>query len=120
METADFDRREDQTRFQLVLRDDRLGRVSLNLTERAGLIDLMVRADRPATARTLQDSLPALVDSLAQRNLRAEPMPFAPDAGLADPRESPHVRGRRERRAQEPKTRLRSRRVAGAFAASQE
>jgi hypothetical protein len=120
METAELDRRDDQTQFRIVLRDDRLGRVSLSLTERAGLIDLMVRADKPATVRTLQDTLPTLVDALAQRHFRAENAAYAPSSGLAEQRDASHERERRERRAHEHRPRLRARRVAGPFQLSAE
>jgi len=97
-----------------VLHDDRLGRVSLNLTERAGLIDLMVRADRPATVRTLQDSLPALVEQLAQRNFRAEDPRYAPANGAFDPRDAAQERERRQRQNRpQPRARIRARRLAG-------
>ena len=115
--SADLEHSPQQTQFRLVLRDDRLGRVSLHLTERAGLIDLMVRADKPATARALQDSLPSLIDALAQRNFRAETAPFMPPGGSPD-RHEQHDRERRDRRAYEARPRLRARRGVNLFPAA--
>ncbi|MEZ5396825.1 MAG: hypothetical protein R2724_29130, partial [Bryobacterales bacterium] len=118
-ESAEVSRHDDRTRFQLVVRDERLGRVSLNLTERAGLIDLMVRADKSPTARALQTALPTLVDSLARHSLAAEPMAYAPTAQPAGaPEDAEQRRERRERRQHEWRPRVRARRVAQAEATS--
>ncbi len=118
LEAAELDPRPERTQFRIVLRDDHLGRVSLNLTERAGLIDLMVRADKGSTVRVLQDSLPALVDQLAQRNFRAETAAFAPAGQSSDAREQSQDRGRRERRQQEARPRGRARRASAAVQAT--
>jgi hypothetical protein len=116
LEAAELDPRPERTQFRLVLRDDHLGRVSLSLTERAGLIDLMVRADRRATVRTLQDSLPVLVDQLTQRQFRADTAAYAPQGHTGEQRDPSQERERRQRQGQpQQRSRLRARRVAGPF-----
>ncbi|MCB1020136.1 MAG: hypothetical protein KDC27_09410, partial [Acidobacteria bacterium] len=120
-ESAELAQQDDRTRFHLVVRDDRLGRVSLNLTERAGLIDLMVRTDKAPTTRALQTALPALVDSLGRHNLAAETTAYAPAAQSAAAREdAEQQRDRRERRHADGRPRLRARRVAQAESSSAE
>lgn len=64
---AMLDARPNEThRLQLVVHDDQLGRVSVRLVERAGLIDAMLRADRPGTAKQLTDSLSGLTELLTR------------------------------------------------------
>jgi len=60
------------SRLQLVVHDDQLGRVSVRLVERAGLVDAMLRADQPQTAKQLSDSLLHLTDALARGRTSAD------------------------------------------------
>jgi hypothetical protein len=59
----------DVHQLDLLLRDDRVGRVSLRLTERAGLVEAMLRADSARGREMLVESLPSLLQALARRGL---------------------------------------------------
>jgi len=52
---------------QLWMRTDQLGKVAVRLMERAGLIEVAVRAANPVTRGWLAEGLPALVDSMRER-----------------------------------------------------
>jgi flagellar hook-length control protein FliK len=58
-------------RLQVLLQDDQLGRISLRLVDRAGLIQAVVRTDGARAAQLINESLPVLIESLAQRGLPA-------------------------------------------------
>lgn len=109
----------DGRRLRVVVHDDQLGRVSVRLVERAGLIDAMLRADRPEAARVLADSLGSLAESLTRRGLEfreTDPSQTGQGAGQQDSRES----GGRNRRGREGDSRRQDRRraAAAAFAAA--
>ncbi|MEX2301162.1 MAG: hypothetical protein WD733_09510 [Bryobacterales bacterium] len=58
-------------RLQVLLQDDQLGRISLRMVDRAGLIQAVVRTDGARAAQLISESLPVLLESLAQRGLPA-------------------------------------------------
>jgi flagellar hook-length control protein FliK len=57
--------------IQVLMQDERLGRIALRMVDRAGLIHAVVRTEGTQTAQVLSDSLPALLESLSQRGLLA-------------------------------------------------
>lgn len=67
VETALLERTHEQQALQLQVRDEKLGRVVIRLTERAGLIDAMVRTDGVRSRELLGQQLPLLVESLVRR-----------------------------------------------------
>jgi flagellar hook-length control protein FliK len=58
-------------RLHVLLQDDQLGRISLRMVDRAGLIQAVVRTDGARAAQLISESLPVLLESLAQRGLPA-------------------------------------------------
>ncbi len=72
VEAAQIQKQIDQTRLNLVIRDDHLGRISLRMIERAGVLETAMRADNPRTAQILNDSLLALLETLSNRGLQTE------------------------------------------------
>ena len=71
VEMAALQRKTDATQMNVLLRDSRLGRISLRFVERAGLIDTIVRGDNPRGAALISDNLWQLVESLTGRGLQA-------------------------------------------------
>jgi flagellar hook-length control protein FliK len=55
------------------MRPEHLGKVAVRLVERAGVVELAVRAEAPAARGWLAESLPALVDGLRQRGFEVSP-----------------------------------------------
>jgi hypothetical protein len=55
--------------LNVVLQDERLGRVALQLVERGGWIETAIRASDPRTAQTLSNSAAGLFEALQQRGL---------------------------------------------------
>jgi flagellar hook-length control protein FliK len=97
-------------RLNLLLQDDRLGRIALRMVDRAGLIHAVVRTDGTRVAQLLSESLPALVDSLAQRGLLAS-WTSTQGEGYAQQDDARHGQPRRQRGGQG--TRPGGRRAAG-------
>ncbi len=106
---AQVSRAGNATRLTVIVEDDRLGSVALRLAERHGGVEVVLRADNPATARQFQSSLPQLYENLLQRGLQPDLRAWTPNAG-ADPERreggrqqqrerdgSPQGRERRER-----------------------
>jgi hypothetical protein len=58
-------------RMNVVMQDDQLGRISLRMVDRAGLIQAVVRTDGARAAHMISESLPVLLESLSQRGLSA-------------------------------------------------
>jgi hypothetical protein len=69
IDLASLQKKAEVHQLDLLLQDDRVGRVSLRLTERAGLVDAMLRADSVRGREMLLESLPSLLDALARRGL---------------------------------------------------
>ncbi len=57
--------------MNLLLSDDRIGRMSVRLVERGGVIDTLVRTDSTRASHLFTEGLPSLLESLAQRGLQA-------------------------------------------------
>jgi hypothetical protein len=57
--------------MNVVIEDDRLGRIALRMVDRGGLIHAVVRTEGAPAARVMSESLPALLESLSQRGLLA-------------------------------------------------
>jgi hypothetical protein len=58
-----------RTTLNVVLQDERLGRVALQLVERGGWIETAIRASDPRTAQTLSHGAAGLFEALQQRGL---------------------------------------------------
>ena len=58
-----------RTTLNIVLQDERLGRVALQLVERGGWIETAIRASDPRTAQTLSNGAAGLFEALQQRGL---------------------------------------------------
>jgi hypothetical protein len=105
-----------RTTLNVVLQDERLGRVALQLVERGGWIDTAIRASDPRTAHTLSNGAAGLFEALQQRGLTLAAGASPWDAQEGQRRENAHS-------DQEPrKRRLRVRRGAefqGAWATAQ-
>ena len=72
VEAASFERNLGVSRLNVMLNDERMGRVVVRLSERAGLVEAMVRSDNSRTRQLLAGELPALFDSLSRHGLRAD------------------------------------------------
>ncbi len=64
-------RKIDSHQMNLLLSDDRIGRISVRLVERGGVIDTLVRTDSTRASHLFTEGLPSLLESLAQRGLQA-------------------------------------------------
>ena len=64
-------RKIDSHQMNLLLSDDRIGRMSVRLVERGGVIDTLVRTDSARASHLFTEGLPSLLESLAQRGLQA-------------------------------------------------
>ncbi len=71
VEMASLQKKLDANRMNVLLHDERLGRVVVRLTERAGLVDAMVRADTTRAREVIAEHLPSLMESLGRRGLQA-------------------------------------------------
>jgi hypothetical protein len=69
IDLASLQKKADVHQLDLLLQDDRVGRVSLRWTERAGLVEAMLRADSARGREMLVESLPSLLHALARRGL---------------------------------------------------
>lgn len=72
VEAASLERNLGVSRLNVILNDERMGRVVVRLSERAGLVEAMVRSDNSRTRQLLAGELPALFDSLSRHGLRAD------------------------------------------------
>ncbi len=103
VDLASLQKKADGHQLELLLQDDRVGRVSLRLTERAGLVDAMLRTDSARGRDLLMESLPSLLDALARRGL--EPSLASGDErhapGGGDAFEQPGGRSRNPRHGQQ-------------------
>ncbi len=98
VEMAALQRQSSSTQMNILLRDSRLGRLSLRLVERAGFIDTIVRTDRGRTGNLINDTLPRLFESLADRGLQAQAAPSNGSAGYGDTHHQQQG-GRRQQRS---------------------
>ena len=64
-------RKIDSNQMNLLLSDDRIGRMSVRLVERGGVINTLVRTDSTRASHLFTEGLPSLLESLAQRGLQA-------------------------------------------------
>ena len=71
VEMASLQKKLNANRMNVLLQDERLGRVVVRLTERAGLVDAMVRADSTRAREVIAENLPSLMESLSRRGLQA-------------------------------------------------
>ncbi len=100
-----------RTTLNVVIHDDRLGRVALQLVERGGWIDTAIRASDPRGAQLLTSATSGLVEALQQRGISALTPGGATawDSQEGQHRDNPH-------REQEPqRRRLRVRRQGQEF-----
>jgi hypothetical protein len=88
-------------RINVLMQDDRLGRIALRMVDRAGLIHAVVRTDSTQAADVITDSLPALLASLSQKGL---PASWTPSQGEGQGRQADARQGqpRRQRGGQGP------------------
>ncbi len=66
---AQLQQQHGRTTLNVVLHDERLGRVALQLVERGGWIETAIRASEPRTAHALSNGAAGLFDALQQRGL---------------------------------------------------
>jgi hypothetical protein len=100
-----------RTTLNVVIHDDRLGRVALQLVERGGWIDTAIRASDPRGVQLLASATSGLVEALQQRGISALASGGATawDSQDGQRRDNPH-------REQEPqRRRLRVRRQGQEF-----
>ena len=71
VDMAALHRKIDSHQMNLLLSDDRIGRMSVRLVERGGVIDTLVRTDSTRASHLFTEGLPSLLESLAQRGLQA-------------------------------------------------
>ena len=71
VEMASLQKKLGANRMNVLLHDERLGRIVVRLTERAGLVDAMVRADSTRAREVIAEHLPSLIESLGRRGLQA-------------------------------------------------
>ena len=67
VELASLQKSADLNQMNIVLRDSHLGRLSLRLVERNGLIDTLLRTDNSRAGQLIGDNLPQMLESLSQR-----------------------------------------------------
>ena len=115
IELASLARRARGAEMNIVLNDDRLGRVSLRLVERSGLVDAIVRTNTTRTAQALSESLPALIESLSRGGLQAAAASASAPGGGLDRREEEGQRRNKQSREPDLETRRRVGRQAPAF-----
>ena len=103
VELAALQRQSGSGQMNILLRDSRLGLLSLRLVERAGLIDTIIRSDNPRTGTLINDTLPQLIESLAGRGLQAQAAAQSNgSASYGDPHQQQQG-GRRQQRSFRPK-----------------
>ncbi len=113
VEMATLHRKSQANQMNVLLRDSRLGRLSLHLVERAGLIDTIVRSDNARTGSLINDNMLQLVEALAGRGLHAQ---AGSQSSGSSSYEAPHSQqqgGRRQQRPFRPKYQVDRR--AGSF-----
>ena len=71
VDMAALHRKIDSNQMNLLLSDNRIGRMSVRLVERGGVIDTLVRTDSTRASHLFTEGLPSLLESLAQRGLQA-------------------------------------------------
>jgi len=96
-------------RLNLVVQDDRLGRVALRLVERGGILETIVRAQHARTGRALSEGLPYLIESLAARGVEASPAGESPAGGWQQEAQRQDARSRQQRRPRQNSGRARRR-----------
>lgn len=82
------------------IHDARLGRVSLQMVERTGVVNATVRTDSARGAQLISESLPGLLETLAQRGL--EHAPPGSGAGAFGSSRDPHD-GQHQGRGRQPR-----------------
>ncbi len=70
VDMAALHRKIDSHQMNLLLSDNRIGRMSVRLVERGGVIDTLVRTDSTRASHLFTEGLPSLLESLAQRGLQ--------------------------------------------------
>ena len=71
VEMASLQKNADSNQMNIVLRDSQLGRISLRLVERNGLIETLLRTDSSRTGQLIGEKLPQMLESLSQRGFDA-------------------------------------------------
>ncbi|MDA1312185.1 MAG: flagellar hook-length control protein FliK [Acidobacteria bacterium] len=112
VQTALLEKTPEQQTLQLQIQDEKLGRVVIRLTERAGLIDAMVRTDGTRSRELLGQQLPLLVESLARRGFatRQDSPSSNPDS-----REGADHNDQPSRREQQPRRQRRDQKARPSF-----
>ena len=67
VELASLQKNSHLNQMNVVLRDSQLGRISLRLVERNGVIDTLLRTDNARTGQLIGESLPQMLESLSQK-----------------------------------------------------
>ena len=71
VDMAALHRKIDSHQMNLLLSDDRIGRMSVRLVERGGVINTLVRTDSTRASHLFTEGPPSLLESLAHRGLQA-------------------------------------------------
>ena len=71
VEMASLQKNADSNQMNIVLRDSQLGRISLRLVEKNGLIETLLRTDSSRTGQLIGEKLPQMLESLSQRGFDA-------------------------------------------------
>lgn len=100
-----------KTTLNVVLQDERLGRVALQLVERGGWIETVIRASDPRTAQALSNSAAALFETLQQRGL----MPASSSGASSWDAQEGQRKDNPQREQESQRRRFRLRRSGGEF-----
>jgi flagellar hook-length control protein FliK len=101
--------------MNIVLRDDTLGRVGLRLTERAGIVQTVIRSDSYQGAKVISSSIPALLDALTDRGMPVSSQIYAGTGDEPQHRPFDHHAGRGRQSRQGAKDGRRSGRSGHTF-----
>lgn len=95
IERAELRQSPQTSELNLWMRPEHLGKVAVRLIERAGVVEIAVRAETSLARSWLAEGLPGLFDRLHERDFETRPALRGAEAGL-DGRSQDHPEGRRQ------------------------
>jgi flagellar hook-length control protein FliK len=95
IERAELRQTPQTSELNLWMRPEHLGKVAVRLIERAGVVEIAVRAETSLARSWLAEGLPGLFDRLHERDFETRPALRGAEAGL-DGRSQDHADGRRQ------------------------
>ena len=95
IERAELRQTPQTSELNLWMRPEHLGKVAVRLIERAGVVEIAVRAETSLARSWLAEGLPGLFDRLHARDFETRPALRGAEAGL-DGRSQDHLEGRRQ------------------------